>query len=73
MKVLAAADLPPGFEQPPGQSEGLGAMFAEYDRHGFHGGTSLVLRAILGREPRSVAEDVAELGRAAAPARPAAS
>jgi hypothetical protein len=48
-------------------------MFAEYDRHGFHGGNSLVLRAILGREPRTVAEYVAELGRAAAPARAAGS
>ena len=72
-REVTAADLPPGFELPPGQPEGLGAMFAEYDRHGFHGGNSLVLRAILGREPRSVAEYVAELGRASAPAGPAGS
>ncbi len=57
-REVTAADLPPGFELPPGQPEGLGATFAEYDRHGFHGGNSLVLRAILGREPRSVAEYV---------------
>jgi hypothetical protein len=72
-REVTAADLPPGSELPPGQPEGLGTMFAEYDRHGFHGGNSLVLRAILGREPRSMADYVAELGQAPTPARPAAS
>ncbi len=35
-------------------------------------GNSLVLRAIMRREPRSVANQVAELGPAGAPAGPAA-
>jgi uncharacterized protein YbjT (DUF2867 family) len=43
--------------------EGLATMFADYDRHGFHGGNALVLRAILRREPRSVADFIAELAR----------
>lgn len=64
-REVAAVDLPPGSELPPGQPEGLGAMFDDYDRHGFHGGNPLVLRAILGREPRTVADYVAELGLAA--------
>ena len=36
-REVTAADLPPGSGLPPGQPEGLGAMFAEYDRHGCHG------------------------------------
>ncbi len=71
-REVTAADLPPGSGLPPGQPVGPGALFAGYDRHGFHGGNSPVLRAILGREPRSVADYVAELGRIAAPAGPAA-
>ncbi|OBI84887.1 SDR family oxidoreductase [Mycobacterium sp. 1245805.9] len=47
-------DVPPG-------PEGLATMFEDYDRHGFHGGNSLVLQAILRREPRSVADFIAEL------------
>jgi len=39
-------------------------MFAEYDRHGFHGGNPLVLRTILQHEPRTVAGYIAELGAA---------
>ncbi len=41
--------------------EGMTRMMAHYDRHGLPGGNSLVLRAILGREPRSLREYFAEL------------
>jgi len=61
---VIAEDLPAGFTLPPGQPDGLGAMFAEYDRHGFHGGNSLVLRAILQRAPRTVASYIAGLSAA---------
>lgn len=47
----------------PTGPEGLATMFADYDRHGFHGGNSLVLQAILQREPRSVADFIAGLAR----------
>jgi hypothetical protein len=47
---------------PPGP-EGLATMFADYDRHGFRGGNSLVLQAILQRAPRSIADFIAELAR----------
>jgi uncharacterized protein YbjT (DUF2867 family) len=40
---------------------GLKAMFAEYDKYGFHGGNSLVLKTILGREPRTLAAYLQEL------------
>ena len=42
---------------------GLLAMFADYTAHGFHGGNSLALRAILGRTPRSLNDFFAELAR----------
>jgi uncharacterized protein YbjT (DUF2867 family) len=32
--------------------DGMQKMYAHYDRYGFQGGNALVLRAILGREPR---------------------
>ena len=38
-------------------------MFADYDQHGSHSGNSLVLQAILRREPRSVADFIAELAQ----------
>jgi len=41
--------------------EGLKRMFANYDKYGFPGGNALVLRAILGREPRSLREYVRQL------------
>ena len=41
--------------------DALKRMFAHYDAHGFPGGNSLVLRAILGREPRSLRQYVQEL------------
>jgi hypothetical protein len=36
-------------------------MMAHYDRHGLPGGNPLVLRAILGREPRSLKDYFREL------------
>lgn len=63
-REVIAEDLPAGSTLPPGQPDGLGAMFAEYDRHGFHGGNSLVLRAILQRAPRTVASYIAGLSAA---------
>ena len=63
-REVIAEDLPAGSTLPPGQPDGLGAMFAEYDRHGFHGGNPLVLRTILQHEPRTVAGYLAELGAA---------
>lgn len=41
--------------------EGMTRMLAHYDRHGLPGGNPLVLRAILGRQPRSLAEYFREL------------
>jgi uncharacterized protein YbjT (DUF2867 family) len=60
-KTLQAADLPDDAELPPGQPEGLATMFDDYDKHGFRGGNPLVLQAILGRGPRSVADYIASL------------
>lgn len=57
---IAAADLAAN-ALPPGLPGGLRAMFADYDRHGLHGGNSLVLQAILGRAARSAADYVTEL------------
>jgi hypothetical protein len=54
----ALADMPDGFEK-----DGLRAMFADYTAHGFGGGSNLVLRAILGRAPRSLDGFFAELAR----------
>ncbi len=41
--------------------EGLAAMNADYDRYGFPGGNALVLRAILGREPRTLRQYIEEM------------
>jgi uncharacterized protein YbjT (DUF2867 family) len=41
--------------------DGMTRMMAHYDRHGLPGGNPLVLRAILGREPRSLAQYFREL------------
>ena len=41
--------------------EGMKVMDADYDRYGFPGGNALVLRAILGREPRTLRQYLAEL------------
>lgn len=61
-KTLTAEDLPDG-ALPSDQPEGLTAMFGNYDKHGFHGGNALVLRTILQRETRSVADYIEELGQ----------
>jgi uncharacterized protein YbjT (DUF2867 family) len=45
------------------QRDGLTRMMAHYDRHGFAGGNSLVLQAILGREPRTLLNYFRELAR----------
>jgi hypothetical protein len=39
-------------------------MFAGYDQFGFPGGNALVLRAILGREPRTLRDFINELASA---------
>ena len=41
--------------------DGLERMNAHYDEHGFHGGNALVLRSMLGREPRTLHDYIAEL------------
>ena len=41
--------------------DGMTRMMAHYDRHGLPGGNALTLRAILGREPRSLKDYFAEL------------
>ncbi len=41
--------------------DGMAKMYANYDKYGFPGGNALVLRAILGREPRSLAGFFADL------------
>jgi uncharacterized protein YbjT (DUF2867 family) len=41
--------------------EGMKKMYAHYDRYGFPGGNALVLRAILGREPRPLQQYFYEL------------
>ena len=41
--------------------DGMNRMMAHYDRHGLPGGNALVLRAILGREPRSLKDYFREL------------
>jgi uncharacterized protein YbjT (DUF2867 family) len=41
--------------------DGMTRMMAHYDRHGLPGGNALTLRAILGREPRSLKAYFAEL------------
>jgi uncharacterized protein YbjT (DUF2867 family) len=47
--------------------EGLARMYVDYDQHGFPGGNALVLRTILGREPRTLRQYIYELaGREAA-------
>ena len=41
--------------------DGLEAMNADYDKYGFPGGNALVLKAVLGREPRTLVEYITEL------------
>ena len=44
--------------------DGLQTMTAHYNEHGFHGGNSIVLKALLGREPLTVPAFIEELARA---------
>jgi uncharacterized protein YbjT (DUF2867 family) len=60
-----AGDAPRGGASPPPP---LRAMFAWYDRHGLLG-NALTLRAILGREPRTLRAYIEELAAAPRPAR----
>lgn len=43
--------------------EGMKRMYAHYDAYGFPGGNALVLRAILGREPRTLPAFFAEISK----------
>jgi uncharacterized protein YbjT (DUF2867 family) len=43
--------------------EGLKRMYAHYDQYGFPGGNSLVLRAVLEREPRTLRQFIQELAK----------
>jgi len=51
-----ASQLPEGLFR-----DGMTRMMAHYDRHGLPGGNPLVLKAILGREPRSLKDYFREL------------
>ncbi len=55
---VEAAGIPEGHIR-----EGMEAMYQDYDQFGFPGGNALVLRAVLGREPRSLREFLAELAK----------
>ncbi|MBC7969712.1 MAG: NmrA family NAD(P)-binding protein [Verrucomicrobia bacterium] len=46
---------------PEGLRENLRVMYEDYDQFGFPGGNAIVLRAILGREPRSLQQYFQEL------------
>lgn len=46
---------------PDGLRENLRVMYEDYDQYGFPGGNAIVLRAILGREPRSLQQYFQEL------------
>lgn len=60
---VTASDAPAG-QQAADEPDGLRAMFDDYDQYGFHGGNSLSLRTILGRELRSLDAYIAELADA---------
>ena len=51
-----AAKVPPSPDR-----DGLRAMYGDYDQFGFPGGNALTLRAVLGREPRTLLQYVREL------------
>ncbi|MEN3264811.1 NmrA family NAD(P)-binding protein, partial [Pseudonocardia sp.] len=57
---VALAGMPAGE-----MHDGLAAMFGDYTAHGFHGGNNLVLRTILGRNPRTLEGYLSELAAAA--------
>ncbi|HEY3703911.1 MAG TPA: NmrA family NAD(P)-binding protein [Terracidiphilus sp.] len=50
------ASLPEGSRR-----RGMQRLYANYDQYGFHGGNGLVLRSVLGREPRSLRQFFWEL------------
>ena len=58
-KWVQAAQIPDG-----PMREGIKAMFEHYDRIGLAGGNDLVLRSILGREPRTLRQYIQELATA---------
>ena len=67
-RTVRAGESPPP-DPPSGDDEaqrGMARMFAHYDAHGFPGGNALVLRAVLGHEPRSLADFFAERATATA-------
>ncbi len=51
-----AAHIPEG-----SMREGMRKMYADYDQYGFPGGNALVLRTILGREPRTLRQYIQAL------------
>jgi uncharacterized protein YbjT (DUF2867 family) len=67
-RSIVAQDVDPGAALaglPAGaMRDGLSAMFADYSAHGFHGGNNLVLRAMLGRAPRTLDRYLGELRQA---------
>jgi uncharacterized protein YbjT (DUF2867 family) len=64
---VRAEATPPSVPSASGMSEqmreGLTRMFEHYDAHGFHGGNSLVLEAMLGRPPRTVRDYLSDVVR----------
>ena len=46
---------------PDGLRENLRVMYQDYDQYGFPGGNAIVLRTLLGREPRSLPQYFQEL------------
>jgi uncharacterized protein YbjT (DUF2867 family) len=46
---------------PEARREGIRTMYADYNQYGFPGGNALVLRSILGREPRTLRQYIQEL------------
>lgn len=64
-RTVLAQDVDPAAalgDMPAGEMrDGLTAMFHDYDAHGFRGGNNLVLRAILGRDPRTLEGYLTEL------------
>ena len=66
-KTIEAGEIPTeqwarAVKLPPGElRDGLIAMNKDYDKYGLSGGNSLVLKTILGREPRTVSQFIIEL------------
>jgi uncharacterized protein YbjT (DUF2867 family) len=55
-----AAGLPEG-----PQRRGMQRLYADYDQYGFHGGNGVILRSVLGREPRSLRQFFREIASSA--------